>query len=168
MDSWEKMDQQQLPPKEAFHSKVSDSDISDEDYEHAQNVGRTFNIHTNPGYHYLYMMSMLQPFPLHISFIQSLFLRNTSLLKFTQCCIHFCIVDVLILADVFEKFRSVSMEQGRFEVDPAHYLSAPQMAWDAMLKKRDVVLYLITDLAMYLMIESGMRGGVCMKSKRHA
>ena len=66
---------------------------------------------------------------------------------------------MLILADVFEKFRAVSMEQGRFEVDPAHYVSAPQMAWDAMLKKTDVVPDLITDPAMYLMIESGMRGG---------
>ena len=60
------------------------------------------------------------------------------------------------------------MEQGRFELDPAHYVSAPQMAWDAMLKKTDVVLDLIPDPAMSLMIESGMRGGVCMISKRHA
>ena len=75
---------------------------------------------------------------------------------------------MLILADVFEKFRSVSMEQGRFELDSAHYVSAPQMAWDAMLKKTDLLLDLITDPAMYLMIESGMRGGVCMISNRHA
>ena len=38
MDSWEKMDEQQLPPKEAFFSKLTDSGISDEDYEHAQKV----------------------------------------------------------------------------------------------------------------------------------
>ena len=37
-----------------------------------------------------------------------------------------------------------------------------------MLKKTDVVLHLITDPAMYLMIESGMSGGVCMISKCHA
>ena len=49
------------------------------------------------------------------------------------------------------------MEQGRFEVDPAHYVSAPQMAWDAMLKKTGVVMDLITDPAMYRMIESGIR-----------
>ena len=60
------------------------------------------------------------------------------------------------------------MEQGRFEVDHAHYVSAHQMAGDAMLKKTDVVMDLITDPAMYLMIERGMRGGVCMISKRHA
>ena len=60
------------------------------------------------------------------------------------------------------------MEQGRFEVDPAYYVSARQTTWDSMVKKTRVVLDLITDPAMYLMIESGMRGGVCMISKRHA
>ena len=78
------------------------------------------------------------------------------------------IVDVLILADVFQKFREVSLEVGRFEIDPAHYLSAPQMSWDAMLKRTAVELDLITDPAMYLMIEGGMRGGVCVISQRHS
>ena len=68
MDRWEKLDEQQLPTKEAFHSKLSYSDISDEDYEHAQNVLRTFNIHTMRGYHNLYMMSMLHTFPTPILF----------------------------------------------------------------------------------------------------
>ena len=62
----------------------------------------------------------------------------------------------------------MSMDQGRFEVDPAHYVSAPQMAWDTMLKKTGATLDLITDPAMYQMIESGMRGGVCMISQRYA
>ena len=74
----------------------------------------------------------------------------------------------MILTDVFETFRSVSLTPGKFEVDPAHYVSAPQMAWDAMLKKTGMTLDLITDPAMYLMIEGGMRGGVCMISKRYA
>ena len=82
--------------------------------------------------------------------------------------ILFWLLDVLILADVFERFRSVSMDQGRFEVDPAHYVSAPQMGWDAMLKKTGATLDLITDPAMYQMSESGMRGGVCMISQRYA
>ena len=68
---------------------------------------------------------------------------------------------------MFEKFRAVSIEQGRFELDPAHYVSAPQMAWDAMLKKTGVTLDLISEPAMYLMIESGMLGGVCVISNRH-
>ena len=60
------------------------------------------------------------------------------------------------------------MEKDRFVVDPAHYVSAPQMAWDAMLKKTGAELQLVTDPAMYRMFESGVRGGVCMISKRYA
>jgi len=33
MDSIEKFHETELHPKEAFHSKLNDSDISDEDYE---------------------------------------------------------------------------------------------------------------------------------------
>ena len=54
MDSFEKMDEAQLPPKEAFYSKLTDSNISDEDYEHAQNVWRNFNIRTMRDSHNLY------------------------------------------------------------------------------------------------------------------
>ena len=74
----------------------------------------------------------------------------------------------MILTDVFETFRDVSMTHGKFEIDPAHYVSAPQMAWDAMLKRTDITLDLITDPSMYQMIEGGMRGGVCMISNRYS
>ena len=43
------MDEQQLPPKEAFHAKLTHSDSKDEDYEHAQNLWRTLNIQTMRG-----------------------------------------------------------------------------------------------------------------------
>ena len=81
----------------------------------------------------------------------------SSLFEFS---IFFIAADVMILADVFETFRDVSLTKGKFEIDPAHYVSAPQMAWDAMLKKTGIVLDLISDPAMYRMIESGMRGGI--------
>ena len=60
------------------------------------------------------------------------------------------------------------MEHAQIEVDPGHYVSPPQKAWDEMLKKAGVTLYLITDPAMYLLLESGMQGALCMISKRHA
>ena len=56
------------PPKEAVSSKLTDSNISDEDYEDAQNVWLTFNIDTMRGYHKLYMMSMIHTFPTSILF----------------------------------------------------------------------------------------------------
>ena len=55
---------------------------------------------------------------------------------FVQC-------DTLLLADVFEKFRDKSIEI--YELDPAHFLSAPRWAWQACLKKIGVKLELLTD-----------------------
>ena len=41
--------------------------------------------------------------------------------------------DTLLLADVFENFRDKCIEI--YELDPAHFLSAPGLAWQASLKK---------------------------------
>ena len=74
--------------------------------------------------------------------------------------------DVLLLADVFESFRKMALET--YKLDPAHYFTAPGLSWDAMLKLTQVKLELIDDPDMYLMIESGLRGGVSMITKKHA
>ena len=50
-----------------------------------------------------------------------------------------------------------------YQLDPAHFLSAPGLAWQACLKKTDVELELITDVDMLLMIEKGTRGGYVMQ-----
>ena len=47
----EKFDDDHLPPKEAFFSKLHNQDITDEEYAHAQNVWRTFNIRNMREYH---------------------------------------------------------------------------------------------------------------------
>ena len=36
MDSWEKFNETELPPKKSFYSELNLEDISDEDYAHAQ------------------------------------------------------------------------------------------------------------------------------------
>ena len=41
--------------------------------------------------------------------------------------------DTLLLADVFDNFRDKCIEI--YEIDPAHFLSAPGLAWQASLKK---------------------------------
>ena len=48
-----------------------------------------------------------------------------------------------------------------YELDPAHFVSLPGLAWQACLKKTNVKLEVITDYDMLLMIEDGIREGIC-------
>ena len=48
-----------------------------------------------------------------------------------------------------------------YEVDPEKFLSAPGLAWQASLKKTKIKLDLLTDIEMLLMVEKGVRGGIC-------
>ena len=54
VDSYERFLEPQLPPIEAFYSKLSRTSISDADYAHAQNVWDVFNCHNMGDYHDLY------------------------------------------------------------------------------------------------------------------
>ena len=74
--------------------------------------------------------------------------------------------DVLLLADVFEKFRNTCMEN--YDLDPAHYYTSPGLAWDACLKETEQELELLTDYDMLMMFENGIRGGINHISKRYA
>jgi hypothetical protein len=74
--------------------------------------------------------------------------------------------DTLLLFDVFEIFRDVSMTNHR--LDPAHYLITPSLTWDACLKYTNVELELITDSEIFLFFESAMRGGISIISNRYA
>ena len=74
--------------------------------------------------------------------------------------------DTLLLADIFENFRQSSLKN--YELDPAHFVSLPGLAWQACLKKTNVELELLTDYNMLLMIEEGIRGGICHAIQRYA
>ena len=74
--------------------------------------------------------------------------------------------DTLLLADVFENFRDKCIEI--YELDPAHFVSAPGLAWQACLKKTNVKLELLTDNVILLMFEEGTRGGMCQATYRYA
>ena len=67
--------------------------------------------------------------------------------------------DTLLLADVFENFRDKCIEIN--ELDPAHFLSAPGLAWQACLTKTKGELELLTNTDTLLMAEKEIRGGIC-------
>ena len=74
--------------------------------------------------------------------------------------------DILLLADVFENFRSKCSEI--YELDPAHFLIAPGLAWQASIKKRRVEFELLTYSDTLLMVEEGIRGVICEAIFRYA
>ena len=55
MSSWDKFEESQLPPIEAFYSNLNMSNVSEGDYEHAQRVWKEFRIRNVGEYHDLYL-----------------------------------------------------------------------------------------------------------------
>lgn len=54
--------------------------------------------------------------------------------------------DLLLLTDVFENFRSECLE--KYELDPAQYVTAPSLSWDAICRFKNMELELLTDIDM--------------------
>ena len=131
MDSWKQFEETSLPPASSFYSKLNMSGVSDEDYEHAHDVWREFDIANVREYHDLYLQT------------------NT-----------------ILLANVFKSFRKVCIDN--YGLDPAHFYTAPGLAWQACLKKTGVKLELLLDPDMLLMVERGIRGGITQSVHRWA
>ena len=75
-------------------------------------------------------------------------------------------IDTLFLADVFENFRDICLKE--YELDPAHFLLLPGLAWQACLKKTNIELELLINYDMLLMVEEGIRDGICHSVQRYA
>ena len=128
--SYEKFKYPSLPEKKNFYSSLKDGKrdrsyghISDELYQHLQNVWDTFNCNTFEDFHNHYLKK-----------------------------------DVLLQADVFEKFIFTCLKY--YDLDPYHYFSAPGLSWEAMLKMTGVALEKTIDPEKYMFFEQGMRGEV--------
>ena len=79
---------------------------------------------------------------------------------------HYLKKDVLLLADVFEKFTETCLKF--YGLNPCHYFSFPGLSWDAMLKMTGVKLEKISDNDKYLFFEKGLRRGLSYIAKRYA
>lgn len=118
MDSLAKFTETSLPSIENFYNRLTDSNISQNDYDFAKKIWKEFKIQNMQEYTDIYLK-----------------------------------VDVLILADVFENFRTQCIQI--YKLDPAHYFTTPGYSWDAMLKQTNVQIELITDVDQLLFIEQG-------------
>ena len=75
-------------------------------------------------------------------------------------------LDVLLLADFFEKFRTTCLKY--YSLDPVRCYTTPCLAWDAALRKSRVDLQLITDVDMCHFVENSIRNGISTISTRHS
>ena len=76
---------------------------------------------------------------------------------------HYLENDVLLLADVFEKFIDMCLKFYRLE--HCHYFSSPGLSWDAMLKMTGVK-FIMSDIDKYLFVEKGLNGGTSYINQR--
>lgn len=75
--------------------------------------------------------------------------------------------DVLVLANLLENHREVSLKKPRSWSSLANYMTSPSLSWDALEKQTEQSLKLLTDNGMHLKVEKGMSGRISVVSNRH-
>ena len=73
---------------------------------------------------------------------------------------------MVLLANVFEAFIDTCLRH--YSLDPAHFDTAPGLAWKAWLKCTGIKSGLLTDPDMLLMFERGIRGGITQAVRKYA
>ena len=142
MNSFERFNEEKLPAKKYFYSSIKDGKIGDD--------GKISDGHISLK-DYLTCEKIWDKFEM----------KNMG-----DYHNHYLKKDVLLLADVYEKFIDTCLKY--YGLDPCHYFSSPGLSWDAMLKMTGVKLEKISDIDKYLFIEKGLRGGISYIAKRYA
>ena len=73
--------------------------------------------------------------------------------------------DICLLADVFQAIQNNSLDD--YQLDPSYFVSAPQLAWNALLKYIDRPVPLIIDPEMYRMIQPNIVESICYAIVRY-
>ncbi|CAG8701487.1 985_t:CDS:2, partial [Ambispora leptoticha] len=75
------------------------------------------------------------------------------------------------LPPIYEFFSTLKGEYHdlylKIDLDPSHYVSAPALSWNAMLKKTGVEIELFTDISMHDFIEEDKCRGISIACKRY-
>ena len=120
MNTFEKGNEEKLPAKKYFYSSTKNGKISDD--------GKISDGHINVK-DYLTCGNTWDKFEM----------KNMG-----DYHDHYLKKDVLLLADVFEKFIDTCLKY--YGLDPCHYFSSPGLSWDVMLKMTGVKLEKISDI----------------------
>ena len=72
-------------------------------------------------------------------------------------------LDIYLLADVFEQFRALSLQEDG--LDPVHFVSLPGLSYMACFKRTREKIDLLQDIDMVRMFERGIRGGLTFVNK---
>ena len=142
MDSFKRCNEEKLPEKECFYSSVKHGTTGD----NAKNLDGHISNED-----YLTCKKVWNEFNM----------RNMG-----NYHDHYLKKDVLLLADIFEKFIDTHLKFCK--LDPCHYFSSPGLSWDTMLKIIGVKLGKTSVTEMYLFIEKGLRGGISSIAKRYS
>ena len=142
MDSFKRFSEEKLPDKKCFYSSVKDGTTDDN--------GEKLDGHISDE-DYLTCKKIWNEFNM----------KNMG-----DYHDHYLKKDVLLLADIFEKFIDTFLKF--YGLDPCDYFSSPGLSWDAILKMTGVKLEKILDIDMYLFIEKGLRGGISYIAKRYS
>ena len=142
MNSFERLNEEKLPARKIFYSSTKDGKIGDD--------GKKLDG--------------------HISFKNYLTCKKIwdklKMKNMGDYHDYYLKKDVLLLADVFEKFIDTCLKC--YGLHPCHYFSCPGLSWDVMLKMTGVKLEKISDVDKYLFIKKGLRGVISYIDKRYA
>ena len=78
----------------------------------------------------------------------------------------YSLTDINLLADVFERYRDLVFDQ--YGLECLAYVSAPQLAFDGMLRLTNEKLECIPQMSMINFIQKNIRGGICVCSKKYS
>ena len=139
MDGWKKFEETSLPPKDAFYSRFNMKGISDQDYEHAQQVWNTMEKKTLGCYHDTYLKTDV----LLLTDVFETF-RNTCLKNYKLDPAHF--------------YTAPGLAWQALIKTAAEYCEHEKKRKDCELCPDEFRLELLMNMNMLLMVEKCIRG----------
>ena len=138
MDSFERFNEEKLPDKKCFYDSVKDGTAGDNG--HIRNE----------------------------DYLTCNKIRNKFIMKnMGDYHDYYLKKDILLLADVFEKFI-IDTCLKFYKLNPCHYFSSSGLSWDMMIKMTGVKSEKVSDINMYFFIEKELRGRISYIAKRYS